>query len=153
MDELQKFYDHFAKDKKDNGWLQTPPMRLSLLAMAGSIARTIVERPEKTTTFPLSNTVSKKLLLDSSNMTLGLSSPSEESNVSYDSHSLTDSIVSWTLALPPPFSHLTSSSDFQHEILRIHRTLRPALGKTLPLLRRPRRHGHSYSDPQNRRQR
>ena len=32
MDELQRFYDCFAKGKTKNGWMDTPRLRLSLRA-------------------------------------------------------------------------------------------------------------------------
>lgn len=94
MDDLQKFYDHFAKGKINNGWLQTPHLRLSLLALAGSTVRTVVERPLDVTTFPVPETRNRKVYLDGSNMSLSLNEPCAASTVTYEGHSLTDSIVS-----------------------------------------------------------
>lgn len=93
MEDLQKFYDHFAKGK-DNGWQNTPHLRLSLLSMVGSVVPTVIERPEQATTFPLPETKVKRLFFDASNMTLGPGKPSHKSKATYEGHSLTDTIVS-----------------------------------------------------------
>jgi len=47
-DELQRYFDRYAKGI-DNGWEQTtPPVRLSLLGFDNaSLAQTILERPEE----------------------------------------------------------------------------------------------------------
>jgi predicted acyl esterase len=92
MDDLQRFFDHFAKGV-NNGWLDTPHLRLTLLSMVGSVVPAVVERPENATTFPLPETNMEKLFLDASNSTLSLEKPSQESKATYESHSLTDTIV------------------------------------------------------------
>lgn len=97
MDDLQKFYDCFAKGKLDNGWMETPQLRLSLIAMYGSIARTIKERPEAGSSFPLSRTKAVKYFLDASTMQLVAQRPVNESRALYEAHSLTGQAVS----IPP----------------------------------------------------
>jgi hypothetical protein len=96
MDDLQKFYDYFAKNQHDNGWTETPPLRLSLIAMYGSTVRGVTERPEPETTFPLSRMRFKKFHLDSRTMIADSSQPAEESTSSYEAHHLTDQVVSST---------------------------------------------------------
>ncbi|KAH4237127.1 hypothetical protein HBH68_203270 [Parastagonospora nodorum] len=94
MDDLQKFYDCFAKGK-DNGWHDTPRLRLSLLSMVSSVVRSVVERPEDTTTFPLPCTYLKKLYFDASGLALQLDSskPTAAAKATYEGHSLTDQIT------------------------------------------------------------
>lgn len=94
MDDLQKFYDYFAKGHMDNGWHDTSPIRLSLLSCHGSVARSIEERPESDKTFPLERTRNVKFHLDARNKSIGLARPDQESIVSYESHSMTDEVVS-----------------------------------------------------------
>lgn len=90
MDDLQKFYDYFAKGKTDNGWHETPHLRLSLIGFNGSVVPTVEERGETgDSTFPLSRTVNRKFFLDNSSMTLRTSAPFEVGVASYDGHSNT----------------------------------------------------------------
>lgn len=98
MDDLQKFYDYFAKGI-DNGWLETPRLRLTLLAMVGSVVPSVVERPEEISTFPLPRARYRKLFLDTTRMTLEPTKPIEETCVTYEGHSLTDQIVSMSDSL------------------------------------------------------
>jgi hypothetical protein len=92
MDDLQKFFDCFAKSK-DNGWYNTPRLRLSLLSMVSSVVPSVVERAENTTTFPLPRTYMKKLYLDASNMQLEPNKPAAVAKSTYEGHSLTDQVV------------------------------------------------------------
>ena len=57
--DLLKFFDYYMKDKKDNGWEKTPPVRLAILDMSHE---DVVNRPEQA--FPLERTQYKKLYLD-----------------------------------------------------------------------------------------
>lgn len=91
MDELQAFYDYFAKGMK-NDWPSVPRFRLSLLSMVGSVVRPVEERAETSTTFPLERTKHRKLFFDSEHMTLSTTTPSREASASYEAHSLTDQI-------------------------------------------------------------
>lgn len=96
MDDLQKFYDYFAKNEHGNGWAETPPLRLSLIGMYGSTVRIITERSESERSFPLSRMRFKKFYLDSHTMTAASSKPAEESTSSYEAHHLTDQAVGST---------------------------------------------------------
>ena len=92
-DDLQRFYDRYCKNI-DNGWEHdTPPVRLSLLGFEadGSSARTVLERSEKE--WPLQRTKDLELFLDASNKRLTTDPVAKESSVSYESHSLDDSVV------------------------------------------------------------
>lgn len=89
MEDLQKFYDHFAKGV-DNGWEKTPKLRLSLLAYNDSPARSIVERPEPEGVWPLPQTQMRKFYLDASTMTMSPDKATQTASTSFESHHLTD---------------------------------------------------------------
>lgn len=91
-EELQRFFDFYAKDEP-NGWEdETPPVRLSLLGFdANSPARTIVERPELT--YSLLRQSLKTYFLDASSGTLQAQIPHKEASISYEGHHLTDCVV------------------------------------------------------------
>jgi hypothetical protein len=93
MDDLQRFYDYFAKGKTDNGWLETPSLRLSLIGFAEAISRTVVERPEQELSFPLKRTQNVKFFLNCGNMKLQPSPPEFLESTSYKGHSRTGDIV------------------------------------------------------------
>ena len=76
-EDLLKFFDHFMKNI-DNGWENTPKVRLSVLDPGG---RDIVERPENE--FPLKRQQLKELWLDASDMSLKTEKPEAEASVSY----------------------------------------------------------------------
>ncbi|KAJ9637616.1 hypothetical protein H2204_004765 [Knufia peltigerae] len=85
-DELQRFFDRYCKGI-ENGWEHdTPPVRLSLLALDGSSTQTIVERPELE--YPLSRQKLQAYYLDASSHTLSTRLASSSAKTSYDSHSL-----------------------------------------------------------------
>jgi uncharacterized protein len=93
-DDLQRYFDFYAKGIQ-NGWEEeTPPVRLSLLGFesGGSTAKTIVERPEKS--WPLDRQEMRTFYLDNATATLVKERPGEEVSSSYDAHHLTDSKVS-----------------------------------------------------------
>ncbi|VUC31720.1 unnamed protein product [Clonostachys rosea] len=92
MDDLQRFYDYFAKGITDNGWDQTPPMRLTLLAMDGSVAKPVIERPELDRGYPLKRTEMIKYNLDAASMSLTLEPVATLANASYEAHNLTGQI-------------------------------------------------------------
>ena len=101
MDELQRFYDCFAKGKTENGWKDTPRLRLSLLGFDCSSAKTIVERSEDGL-FPLSRTCMNKYYLDASLHSMAQSLPSQPATVSHEGHHLTDASASFAPTLPFP---------------------------------------------------
>lgn len=57
--DLLKFYDYYLKDKRDNGWDQTPPVRLCVLDISHE---DVLGRPEET--YPLERQTFEKLYLD-----------------------------------------------------------------------------------------
>ena len=88
VEDLRRFFDHYLKNI-DNGWEQTPKVRLSVLNLGG---KNIVNRPESE--FPLARTKYTKLYLSAadSSLTVGLSpkeaistyqSESQHSGVTY----------------------------------------------------------------------
>jgi predicted acyl esterase len=87
-DELQSFYDHYAKNAP-NDWENTPTLRVSLLAFDDSPASTIIEQPY--TAYPPPDFHAQILYLDASTHGLSPSCPSAESTSSYHSHHLTNS--------------------------------------------------------------
>lgn len=87
-DDLQRFFDFYAKGIQ-NGWEDTPPVRLSLLGFEDSPVRTIVERPEKQ--WPPATLRTEKYYLDSATKTLTASKPLSAATASHEGHSLTDS--------------------------------------------------------------
>lgn len=91
-EELQRYFDRYCKGV-DNGWERdTPPVRLSLLGFNGSLAATIIERPEKE--YPLARQQLQTYYLDASSRTLVAKAPSAVSTASHEAHSLTASTVS-----------------------------------------------------------
>ena len=84
-DELQRYFDRYAKGVK-NGWEDTtPPVRLSLLGFDHeSSAKTILERPEST--YPLERQELRTFYLDSASRSLQMSIPAEEGQVTYENH-------------------------------------------------------------------
>lgn len=90
QDELQKFFDRYTKGI-DNGWERdTPRVRLSLLNYNGA-SPMIEERVEAE--YPLSRTQYRKCFLDVGTLNLSDTIPGSEKNGSYDSESLTDTLV------------------------------------------------------------
>ena len=78
----------------DNGWENTPPLRLSLIGFHESSAKTIVHRPESdATTFPLPRTKNVKLYLDAEHGILCRSPGETEGSVSFEGHSLSEHAV------------------------------------------------------------
>lgn len=94
MDDLQRFYDFYAKGIQ-NGWeTETPRVRLTLLGYDGSQAKTVEERPEKQ--WPPASQNSIRYYLDASNKALVPVQLNAPSSVAHESHSLTDCSVSST---------------------------------------------------------
>jgi hypothetical protein len=95
-DELQRYFDRYAKGIK-NGWEDTtPPVRLSLLGFDHqSSAKTVLERPE--TSYPLERQEMRTFYLDSASNSLQTSIPAKEGETTYESHHLTDSAVRRTV--------------------------------------------------------
>ncbi|GAB1214050.1 hypothetical protein ATERTT37_003207 [Aspergillus terreus] len=90
--ELQRYFDFYAKGEP-NGWEdETPPVRLSLLGFEPeSPAKTVVERPELT--YPPERQRLKTYFLDASSGTLQPKLPQKEASISYEAHHLTDCVV------------------------------------------------------------
>lgn len=83
-DDLQKFYDHYCKGI-ENGWEETPPVRLTLISFTG---KDIVERPEQE--YPLARTQLQTFYLDSSSVSIRSGPAEAESVASYEGHHMTD---------------------------------------------------------------
>ena len=78
-EDLNKFFDHYLKDM-DNGWENTPKVRMSVLNPGG---KDIVDRPEAD--FPIPRTTYKKLYLNASNGSLTHELPEASASIGYDS--------------------------------------------------------------------
>ncbi|EMC96066.1 hypothetical protein BAUCODRAFT_123340 [Baudoinia panamericana UAMH 10762] len=89
-DDLQRFFDRYCKGVQ-NGWEETPPVRLSLLGFEadGSPAETVLERPEAA--YPPTRGQDVELYLDSKSMVLTTQPAPDPSSVSYEGHRLTSS--------------------------------------------------------------
>lgn len=81
MEDLRRFFDHYLKGI-DNGWENTPRVRLSVLNPGG---KDIVGREENE--FPLARTVYQKLYLSATNHSLQTNLPQKESIDTYQSTS------------------------------------------------------------------
>ncbi|MCC8071348.1 MAG: CocE/NonD family hydrolase [Bacteroidales bacterium] len=79
VEDLRRFFDHYLKGI-DNGWEQTPRVRLSVLNPSGE---DIVNREEQE--FPLERTQYQKLYLNAADHTLCNTPPEMAANDSYDS--------------------------------------------------------------------
>lgn len=91
IDDLQRFYDCYAKDVQ-NGWeTDTPRVRLSLLGYANSPAKTVVERTE--TQWPPARQNTCRYYLNAATGSLAREKPSEPATTSYEGHSLSASLV------------------------------------------------------------
>ncbi|EYE89952.1 alpha/beta-hydrolase [Aspergillus ruber CBS 135680] len=89
LDDLQRFYDFYAKGIQ-NGWeTDTPRVRLSLLGYENSPAKTVVERPEEE--WPPARQMTRKYYLDASTRSMSTSNPERVSSISHEGHSLTAS--------------------------------------------------------------
>ena len=75
--DMLKFFDHYMKGI-DNGWEETPKVRLSVLDNGGE---DIVERIEED--FPLKRQQLKELHLDAADMTIKETAPESEASASY----------------------------------------------------------------------
>lgn len=102
-DDLQRFYDYYAKGIQ-NGWeAETPRVRLSLLGYDGSITKTIVERPEEQ--WPPARQHIRRYYLDAATQSFSAVKPVNSASITHDGHSLTASSVLF-LKLPPWAVHL-----------------------------------------------
>ena len=79
VEDLRRFFDHYLKGL-DNGWEQTPKVRLSVLNPGG---HDIVGRAEEE--FPLARTVYRKLYLSAADSTLLTALPEQENVNTYQS--------------------------------------------------------------------
>jgi len=81
VEDLRQFFDHYLKGI-DNGWQQTPKVRLSVLNPGG---KDVVNRAEED--FPIPRTQYKKLYLNAANASLQSEPVKEEACSVYDSDS------------------------------------------------------------------
>ena len=81
VEDLRRFFDYYLKNI-DNGWEQTPKVRLSVLNPGG---KNIVNRVENE--FPLARTKYTKLYLSAADSSLSTSLPQKETISSYQSES------------------------------------------------------------------
>ncbi|WP_283388842.1 CocE/NonD family hydrolase [Barnesiella viscericola] len=82
VEDLRRFFDHYLKGI-DNGWEQTPRVRLSVLNPGGT---DIVERTEEE--FPLARTQYRKLYLSAADSTLCTTLPDQQAVSEYQSDSV-----------------------------------------------------------------
>ncbi|KAK5807698.1 hypothetical protein VI817_001956 [Penicillium citrinum] len=91
IDDLQRFFDFYAKGVQI-GWEEdTPRVRLSLLGYDGSYAKTVVERPEQE--WPPARQNLTRYYLDGSSQSLVKAKPNAAASVTHEGHSLDDSSV------------------------------------------------------------
>jgi predicted acyl esterase len=88
-DDLQRFFDFYAKGIQNDWEEDTPPVRLTLLGFENSPAKTIVERPEQG--WPPARLRMEKYYLDAATKSLSSSKPDATATTAHESHSLTDS--------------------------------------------------------------
>jgi predicted acyl esterase len=81
--DLKRFFDHYLHGKKNNGWLATPTVRLSILNFGLSGLVDTINRAELE--WPLARTVYKKLFLTPDNQMMLASTAGQPGSVSYDS--------------------------------------------------------------------
>lgn len=79
MDDLRRFFDHYLKNE-DNGWENTPRVRLSVLNPGGE---DIINRVENE--WPLNRTEYRKLHLNASDSSLTYKEPSDDGVIVYNS--------------------------------------------------------------------
>ena len=106
-DDLQRYFDYYAKGIQ-NGWKEdTPRVRLSLLGFesGGGAIDTVIERSE--TSYPLQREMLRTFYLDNSTQKL-VSAPPEEQHTAYEAHHLTDSLVGQDEPESPTNCFLTS---------------------------------------------
>ncbi|KAE8363836.1 Alpha/Beta hydrolase protein [Aspergillus caelatus] len=85
-DDLQRFYDYYAKGIQ-NGWeTETPRVRLTLLGYDGSIAKTIVERPEEQ--WPPAGQHIRRYYLDAATQSFSTAKPVNSASITHEGHSL-----------------------------------------------------------------
>ncbi len=116
-DELQQYYDFYAKGKTDNGWEeQTPQFRLSLIGFDDSPAKTVRERVEPC--FPPPDFKLLTLYLDATDNSMKTSASEKESSASHEAEERSSTSVcrvplsiNYSRAIPPdPLSHWTLKS-------------------------------------------
>ncbi|KAL4736737.1 Alpha/Beta hydrolase protein [Aspergillus similis] len=117
MNDLQRFFDFYAKGVQ-NGWEKdAPPVRLSLLGYDGSYAKSVVERPEQQ--WPPARQHMRRYYLDAASLSLATTKPDTPSQVAHEGHSLTDSsdfvlyFDGYTEVCGRPFVKLCMSCDIR----------------------------------------
>lgn len=84
VEDLRRFFDHFLKGA-DNGWEQTPPVRYSLLDLAGGDQVAVAAE-----TFPPANVASTKYFLDGRTRALIPTRPEQGATATYAVEAITD---------------------------------------------------------------
>ncbi|MEV8143726.1 CocE/NonD family hydrolase [Specibacter sp. NPDC078709] len=84
VEDLRRFFDHFLKGA-DNGWEQTPPVRYSLLDLAGGDQVAVAAEA-----FPPSNVASTKYFLDGRTRALIPTRPEQDATATYVVEANTD---------------------------------------------------------------
>ncbi|KAJ5769001.1 hypothetical protein N7520_003560 [Penicillium odoratum] len=87
-DDLQRFFDFYAKGIQ-NGWEDTPRVRLTLLGFEDSPAKSVIERAEAQ--WPPARLRTERYFLDAATGSLTSSRPQNSSKSVHEGHSLTDS--------------------------------------------------------------
>lgn len=87
VEDLRRFFDHYLKGI-DNGWEQTPRVRLSVLNPGGT---DIVGRTEEE--FPLARTQYRKLYLSAADSTLCTTLPDQQAVSEYQSDSVRHEVI------------------------------------------------------------
>lgn len=87
VEDLRRFFDHYLKGI-DNGWEQTPRVRLSVLNPGGT---DIVGRAEEE--FPLARTQYRKLYLSAADSTLCTTLPDQQAVSEYQSDSVRHEVI------------------------------------------------------------
>ena len=96
-DELQRYFDRYAKGV-DNGWeTTTPAVRLSLLGFEGSPTPTVIEREELA--YPPERQQLRTFFIDVPSKSLMKIPPTVDAKIMYEGHHLTDSVVSIIISI------------------------------------------------------
>lgn len=93
QDDLCRFFDHYLKGE-DNGWEQTPKVRLSVLNPGGD---DVVDRTEEA--WPLARTSYRKLYLNGSDRTLQLKKPGKTVRQTYNSEAKGENALTYQLRM------------------------------------------------------
>ncbi|KAL2833702.1 Alpha/Beta hydrolase protein [Aspergillus cavernicola] len=88
-DDLQRFFDFYAKGIKNRWEKETPKVRLSLLAYDGSSAKSVIERPKAR--WPPRRYNMQRYYLNAATKLMQTSQPIDVASTIHEGHSLTES--------------------------------------------------------------